>query len=203
MYRAVRYTEVIEHVYRRSIVAVLPIRIVPDPILRKKGIRLQPHDVKSRSIQKLIDDMIETMRDAGGVGLAAPQVGQSLRLVVIELSLTEMGNEGDDPLVLINPEIVKCQGHRRIEEGCLSVPGYKGWVDRCEKVVAKGLDRAGKEAKWKANLLLAQALEHEIDHTNGILYLDHLKAHEDLIKLSDEDRANEADPERETAAARG
>lgn len=183
--------------------AILPIRLVPDPILRKKGIRLQPADIKARTIQKLIDDMIETMRDAGGVGLAAPQVGQSLRLVVIELAATEMGNESDDPLVLINPEIVKCQGHRRIEEGCLSVPGYKGWVDRCEKVTAKGLDRLGKEVKWKANLLLAQALEHEIDHTNGILYLDHLKSHEDLVKLSDNERTTEADPDREPATSRG
>jgi peptide deformylase len=168
-------------------VAILPIRLVPDPILRKKGVRLQPADIASRRIQKLIDDMIETMRDAGGVGLAAPQVGESLRLVVIELALTEMGEEGDDPLVLINPEIVRCQGVRRVEEGCLSVPGYKGIIERCDRVTAKGLDRRGKEVKMKANLLLAQALEHEIDHVNGILYLDHLKAHEDLIKLSDED----------------
>jgi peptide deformylase len=105
-------------------VAVLPIRVVPDPILRKKGVRLTPEQIHSRRIQKLIDDMIETMRDAHGVGLAAPQVGESLRIVVIELALTEMGKEGDDPLVLINPEIVRCQGVRRVEEGCLSVPGY-------------------------------------------------------------------------------
>ncbi len=175
--------------------AVLPIRIVPDPILRRKGIRLAPDQIKSRSIQKLMDDMIETMRDARGVGLAAPQVGESLRLVVIELSFTEMGDEDDDPLVLVNPEIVKCKGQRRIEEGCLSVPGYKGLVDRCDWVWAKGLDRRGKEFKVKANLLLAQALEHEIDHTNGILYLDHLKAHEDLIKLPEHERETEADPE--------
>ena len=163
--------------------AVLPIRLVPDPILRKKGLRIQPDQIKNRQTQKLIDDMIETMRDARGVGLAAPQVGQLMKLVVIELSATEMGNEGDDPLVLFNPEIVKCHGMREVEEGCLSVPGYKGLIERCERVVAKGLDRNGKEFKLKANLLLAQALEHEIDHTNGILYLDHLRAHEDLIKL--------------------
>ncbi len=175
--------------------AVLPIRIVPDPILRKKGIRVPPGEIGARRMQKLIDDMIETMRDAHGVGLAAPQVGESLRLVVIELSLTEMGKEGDDPLVLFNPEIVKCTGTRRIEEGCLSVPGYKGIIDRCEKVVAKGLDRNGKEVKLKANLLLAQALEHEIDHTNGILYLDHLKAHEDLVKLPEDERETEGDPD--------
>jgi peptide deformylase len=168
---------------------------VPDPILRKKGVRIPADQVASRHIQKLIDDMIETMRDAHGVGLAAPQVGESLRLVVIELAYTEMGKEGDDPIVLVNPEVVRCQGHRRIEEGCLSVPGYKGIVDRCEKVVAKGLNRHGKEVKYKATEMLAQALEHEIDHTNGILYLDHLKAHEDLIKLPEDERTTEADPE--------
>jgi peptide deformylase len=127
------------------------------------------------------------------VGLAAPQVGESLRLVVIELALTEMGEEDDDPLVLINPEVVRCQGIRRVEEGCLSVPGYKGYIERCDRVTAKGLDRRGKEVKLKANLLLAQALEHEIDHTNGILYLDHLKAHEDLIKLPEDDRPENGD----------
>ena len=168
--------------------ALLPIRVVPDPVLRKKGVRIPPDQVKDRRIQKLIDDMIETMRDAHGVGLAAPQVGESLRLVVIEFAATEVGEEGDDPLVLVNPEIVKCHGERRIEEGCLSVPGYKGLVDRCVKVVAKGLDRTGKEVKLKANELLAQALEHEIDHVNGILYLDHLRSHEDLIKLPERDR---------------
>jgi peptide deformylase len=182
-------------------VAVLPIRIVPDPILRKKAVRVPPDQIGGRALQKLIDDMIETMRDARGVGLAAPQVGESLRLVVIELALTEMGNEGDDPLVLFNPEIVRCQGTRRVEEGCLSVPGYKGIIDRCERVVAKGLDRRGKEVRLKATELLAQALEHEIDHINGILYLDHLKSHEDLIKLSEEERETEANPE--AAAARG
>lgn len=175
--------------------AVLPIRVVPDPILRKKGVRLTPEQIHSRRIQKLIDDMIETMRDAHGVGLAAPQVGESLRIIVIELSLTEMGKEGDDPLVLINPEIVRCQGVRRVEEGCLSVPGYKGIIERCQRVTAKGLDRHAKEVRLKANLLLAQALEHEIDHINGILYLDHLKSHEDLIKLPESERETEADPE--------
>lgn len=172
--------------------ALLPIRIVPDPILRKKGIRIPPDQIRARRIQKLIDDMIETMRDAKGIGLAAPQVGETLRLVVIEYAATEAGNEGDDPLVLVNPELVKCHGLRRVEEGCLSVPGYKGSLDRCERIVAKGWDRCGKEVKLKANELLAQALEHEIDHVNGILYLDHLTAHEDLVKLpEDEDEKKE------------
>ena len=175
--------------------ALLRIRVVPDPILRRKGVRVPVDQINTRRLQKLVDDMIETMRDAGGVGLAAPQVGEVLRLVVIEKAATEMGTEGEDPLVLFNPELVRCQGLRRVEEGCLSVPGYKGVIDRCERLVAKGLDRRGKEIKLKATELLAQALEHEIDHVNGILYLDHLKAHDDLIKLPDDERVTEGNPD--------
>lgn len=174
--------------------AILKIRVVPDPILRRKGIRLTPDDIRSRRIQKLIDDMIETMRDAGGIGLAAHQVGEPLRLVVIDYQFTDQGKEGDDPVILINPEITKCQGTREVEEGCLSVPGYKATIERCEKVHAKGLNRLGKEVKHKANELFAQALEHEIDHINGILYLNHLRQHEDLVKVeSDEDGKKDHD----------
>ncbi|MFN8556125.1 MAG: peptide deformylase [Dehalococcoidia bacterium] len=183
--------------------ALLPIRIVPDPVLRKKGIRIPADQIGTRRVQKLIDDMIETMRDAHGVGLAAPQVGESLRLIVIEYAVTEAGKEGDEPLVLINGEITKTHGTRRVEEGCLSVPGYKAFLDRCERIVAKGLNRHGKEVKVKACDLLGQALEHEIDHNNGILYLDHLKAHEDLVKLPEGERETEADQSFSTAVAAG
>src|SRR5262249_42285199 len=124
------YTESERRPRWRKNLAILPIRKVPDPILRKKGVRIPIDQIGSKSIQRLSDDMIETLRDAKGVGLAAPQVGESLRLVVIELAMTEMGNEGDDPLVLINPEIQKCIGLREVEEGCLSVPGYKGTIER-------------------------------------------------------------------------
>jgi peptide deformylase len=160
-----------------------------DPILREKGRRLSLDTLRSKSTQKLIDDMIETMRDAHGVGLAAQQVGLPLRLLVIEHGYMEPGR---DPLVLINGEIVKCTGSRRIEEGCLSIPGYKAEVERCLRVVAKGLDRSGKELRVRATEMLGQAIEHEIDHTNGILYIDHLESPDHLIRLEPDEHAAEA-----------
>lgn len=169
--------------------AILPIRMVGDPILRQPGRRLTADQLKASSIQRLIDDMIETMREAGGVGLAAQQVGQPLRLLVIEHGYIE---EGSDPLVLINGEIIKGAGSRRVEEGCLSLPGYKAEIERRMRVVAKSLDRAGKEQRIRADELLAQAIEHEIDHTNGILYIDHIESPEHLIRLEPEEHGAEA-----------
>jgi peptide deformylase len=160
-----------------------------DPILREKGRRISPDTLRSSGMQKMIDDMIETMRDAGGVGLAAQQIGQPLKLLVIEQGLI---HPGADPLVLVNGEVVKCSGKRLIEEGCLSIPGYKGEIERCLRVVAKGLDRNGKELRIRATELLAQAVEHEIDHTNGILYIDHLESPDHLIRLEPDEHAAEA-----------
>jgi peptide deformylase len=170
-------------------VAILKVRLVGDPILREKGRKIAPENLRSVSMQRLIDDMIETMRDYHGVGLAAQQVGQPLKLLVIEHGYIK---DGADPIVLVNGEIVKCSGSRRVEEGCLSVPGYRGEIDRCMKVVAKGLDRSGKEIRIRATELLAQALEHEIDHTNGILYIDHLESPDHLYKLEPDEHAAEA-----------
>jgi peptide deformylase len=153
---------------------ILPIRIAGDPVLREKAKKVKRIDP---SIQKLIDDMIDTMRAAPGVGLAAPQVGVSLRVVVIE-------THDDGLLELINPEIVKNSGERRVTEGCLSVPGYQAEITRSRQVTVKALDRSGKEIRIKAvDTLLAQALEHEIDHINGILYIDHLESHDQLIPI--------------------
>jgi peptide deformylase len=169
--------------------ALLRIRLLGDPILRQKGRRVTPEQLRAVSMQRLIDNMIETMRDAGGVGLAAQQVGEPLKLLVIEHSFVK---EGADPIVLVNGEIVKCTGTRLIEEGCLSVPGYKAEIERCMRVVAKGLDRNGKEFRVRATELLAQAVEHEIDHTNGILYIDHLESPDHLIRLEPDEHAAEA-----------
>ncbi len=153
--------------------AVLPIRIVPDPVLREKAKKVPQIDA---SIQRLIDDMIDTMRDAPGVGLAAPQVGVSLRVVVVETP------EMDEPLALINPEIVKTSGERLVEEGCLSIPGYKAEITRSVNVSVKGLTRDGRRMRIKASDdLLAQALEHELDHIDGILYVDYVES-PDLLK---------------------
>lgn len=152
---------------------VLPIRIAGDPVLREKAKKIRKVD--DASLQQLIDDMVETMHNAPGVGLAAPQVGVSLRVVVIE-------TPDDGLMALINPEVVKTSGERRLMEGCLSVPGYQAEITRSKQVTVKALDRDGKEVRIKATeTLLAQALEHEIDHINGILYIDHLESHDQLI----------------------
>jgi peptide deformylase len=153
--------------------AVLPIVCEPHPVLRQKAKRVGNID---GSVQRLIDDMVETMHEARGAGLAAPQVGISLRVIVIELP-------GEETLALVNPQIVKRSGERTVAEGCLSVPGYQGEIKRSVKVVAKGLDRHGREVRVKGGELMAQALEHEIDHLNGMLYIDHLESIDKLSKL--------------------
>jgi len=164
-------------------VAILPIVVLGAPneaVLRRPSNRVR--DVRERSLQRLIDDMFETMRDAPGVGLAAPQVGVPLRLVVVEKV-----DDAFPELVLINPEIVRSSGKRWVSEGCLSVPGYQGELFRAEAVVVKALDRQGKELRIKApaDSLLSQALEHEIGHLNGNLYIDNLQSRDDLYRLAD------------------
>ena len=156
--------------------AIIPIRVLPDPVLRQKAKRIRSVD---GSIRKLISDMLETMHAAPGVGLAAPQVGIPLRVIVIGIP------EGED-IALINPEIMRKTGERLVTEGCLSIPGYFGEIKRAESVRVKGRDLSGKEIRIKAEELLAQALEHEIDHLNGILYVDRLEDPDKLQKLEPE-----------------
>lgn len=158
--------------------AVLPIRSLNDPVLRQKSKRVRVID---GSIKKLVSDMIETLHaDPGRVGLAAPQVGTPLRVIIIGIP------EAED-IVIINPEIVRRKGERWINEGCLSIPGYVGQVKRSESVTVKGRDQTGKEIRIKAEGLLAQALEHEIDHINGVLYIDHLESMDKLQKIEPEE----------------
>lgn len=158
-------------------VTVRPIRYLGDPVLRAPAKRITRVD---DSIRRLIDDMYESMAAAQGVGLAAPQIGVGLRLVVL-------GMPDEEPFALINPEIVKRSGSRRLDaEGCLSVPGYRSAITRAERVTVKALDSRGHEVRIKAEEnLLAQALEHEIDHINGILYVDRIDHLDDLLKFED------------------
>lgn len=142
------------------------------------------------SLQRLIDDMIETLKAAAGVGLAAPQIGKSLRLAVIE-------EPDKDILVLINPEIVKRQGERILNEGCLSIPGYQGEIKRSLWVKVKAKDRQGKDIRIKGEGLLGQALEHEIDHLNGILYIDRLESEDKLFKIEPEEDTEDESAESE------
>ena len=148
--------------------AVLTIRIVPDPVLFKKARKVAKI---TPGHKKLAEDMVETMHEHSGVGLAANQVGSLEKVAVIQTP------DMEDAMVLVNPEIVKQKGEREIEEGCLSVPGWRGIVTRSETVQARYMGLDGKRAKIKADDLLAQALEHEIDHLNGIVYTDHLLSH--------------------------
>ena len=152
--------------------AVRVIRVLPDLVLRQKAKKVTKVD---KSVQRLIDDMIETMRAAPGVGLAAPQVGVPLRVAVIEIP-------GDEVIVLVNPEIVKKEGERVIGEACLSVPGYQGEIKRSVWVKVKAQDRLGRKIRLKGEDLLAQALEHEIDHLNGVVYVDRLDGPDKLRK---------------------
>jgi peptide deformylase len=165
---------------------VIPIRTLPDPVLRQKAKKVSGVDP---SIRKLIANMIETMYEANGVGLAAPQVGVSLRIAVIC-----MPEEDAEEIVLINPEIIKKTGEREIEERCLSVPGYAGTVKRAVSVTAKARDINFKEIRIKADGLLAQALEHEIEHLQGVLYVDHLVSPESLKKVTSADSETESQP---------
>ncbi|MBI4267819.1 MAG: peptide deformylase [Chloroflexi bacterium] len=155
---------------------MLPIHTVPDPVLRQKAKRVRLID---DSIHRLISNMIETMHAAPGVGLAAPQVGIPLRVVVI-------GIPEQEEIVLINPEIVKIAGERWVSEGCLSIPGYVGEIKRAEAVTVKGRNRNGQQIRLRAKDLLAQALEHELDHLNGVLYIDRLENKDQLRKVEPE-----------------
>ncbi|MBS1112951.1 MAG: def [Nitrospirae bacterium] len=157
-----------EEMFYNVFMAVLEIRKYPEKILKQKTTPIQTIDGIT---QQLIDDMIETMHSARGVGLAANQVGISQKLCVLDLSL----RENKAPLiVLINPFIVERDGIVEAEEGCLSIPGYLTSVKRAEKVFIKGVNREGKDIAMEAEGLLARALQHELDHLEGLLFIDRM-----------------------------
>jgi peptide deformylase len=147
---------------------VRKILIYPDPELKKKSL---PVTVINEKTREIVRDMTETMYDAPGVGLAAPQVGIHQRIIVIDVSGKE---EAPELIVAVNPEIVHSEGESYEEEGCLSVPRYAANVRRHAKVVVKALNLEGEEVTYKADGFLAIAFQHEIDHLDGILFIDHL-----------------------------
>jgi len=124
------------------------------------------------SLHTLIDDMIQTMYAAPGIGLAAPQVGVPLQVCVIDLTV---GKRGGEVITLVNPEFVEREGMQLEEEGCLSVPGFQATVPRAQRAVVRGFDRDGREVVVEGIGLLARALQHELDHLNGRLFLDRLR----------------------------
>ena len=174
--------------------AVRPIMVLGNPVLRTKAKKVSRFD---DSIQKLVEDMIDTMREAPGVGLAAPQIGVPLQVAVVE-------TEKDQVHVLINPEIVKREDEWEPDEGCLSVPGYWAKVRRAARVTVKARDAKGKEIRLSGEGLFGQALQHEIDHLQGMLYIDRLDSLDELHRSSptqERRRSREGEPA-ETAGAR-
>ena len=143
--------------------SILPIRVLGDPVLREET---KPVDTFTPELQQLIDDMFETMHAAHGVGLAAPQVGRTERLTVLDVH--------GERHVLINPEIVEREGTIKWEEGCLSIPDLYGDVSRSARVVVEAVDAGGKAVRVEGTELLGVCLQHEIDHLHGKLFIDHL-----------------------------
>lgn len=145
--------------------AILEIKKYPDPILRKKT-----HPVReiSDEILRISKDMIETMKAKGGIGLAANQVGFTYRVVVVD------GIEKNQPTVVLNPELIACEGEEIKEEGCLSIPGYFEFLSRFRRVLVRGVNLEGKDISVECEGIIARAFQHEIDHLNGILFIDRL-----------------------------
>ncbi|MBI4259412.1 MAG: peptide deformylase [Actinobacteria bacterium] len=146
--------------------SILPIRVLGDPVLRE---RARPVERFDEALSRLAEDMFETMYDAPGVGLAAPQVGRSTRFVVFD------DHAGWGRRVLANPEIVHMEGEEEMEEGCLSVPGFYFSTPRATRVVARGLDLDGNPVEYEAEGFRARILQHETDHIDGVLYIDRLR----------------------------
>lgn len=149
--------------------AVRPIRIYPDPVLR---VECPPVERFDEELRRLADDMVETMHAAPGVGLAAPQVGVELRLAVVDLSV---GEDPDALLVLVNPEVVERDGSETEVEGCLSIPDFTDKVERSFRVRVRARDLEGESFEIEADDWLARAILHEMDHLDGVLFVDHLR----------------------------
>jgi peptide deformylase len=169
--------------------SVKPIVMLGDPRLRLKGL---PVDSFGKPLHELLDDLAETMRAAPGVGLAAPQLGEALRACVVEVE----GQLHE----LVNPAIVRASGDDRDLEGCLSIPGYFAYVTRRERVWVVAQNRFGRQIKVAGSGLLGRALQHELDHLEGKLFIDYLESMDELISFADDSDDEEAE-QRATALA--
>jgi peptide deformylase len=170
--------------------SVRPIVLLGDPRLRLKGL---PVDSFGKPLHSLLDDMTETMRHAPGVGLAAPQVGEALQACVIEVE--------NHLYELVNPRIVRTSGDDRDLEGCLSLPGYYAYVTRREKVWVVAQNRVGKKIKVAGSGLLGRALQHELDHLDGKLFIDYLESMDELIPVGADDDDETDDEQKGTREA--
>ena len=157
--------------------AIKPIQFVPDPVLRKSALPVE--NITDKTLQ-LLDDMAETMYDAPGIGLAGPQIGELKRLIVMDCSRDD---EKSELWQMINPEVIELsEDNSTLEEGCLSIPGHTAEVSRPDWIKIRFTDIKGKEQQIKAEGLLAACIQHEIDHLNGILFIDHIsKLKRDMI----------------------
>jgi|TARA_B100000424_G_C22779464_1_gene419241 peptide deformylase len=157
--------------------AIKPIQFVPDPVLRKSALPVE--NITDKTLQ-LLDDMAETMYDAPGIGLAGPQIGELKRLIVMDCSRDD---EKSELWQMINPEVIELsEDNSTLEEGCLSIPGHTAEVSRPDWIKLRFTDIKGKEQQIKAEGLLAACIQHEIDHLNGILFIDHIsKLKRDII----------------------
>ncbi len=168
----------------RNTMAMRKIITSENPILRQKAKKVHHFD---SSLQRLVDDMFETMHSANGVGLAGPQIAQSIRIFVAEYE--------DHKVAIFNPEIIKAEGEELGTEGCLSIPGYAGDnIRRATNVVVKGQDVRGKPMRVNAEGWFARVLQHEIDHLDGILFIDRLDKPEDLRVVGEDEEIEEPVP---------
>jgi peptide deformylase len=154
-----------------------------DPRLRQKSLKIKSVD---EPLRKLAKDMLETMKEAEGVGLAGPQIGVMRRIMVVSIPEGSQGEgEPEIELVLVNPEIVKAQGREIGAEGCLSIPGWVGDVPRADRVTIKGVDLNNRAVRMKAEGYLARVLQHEVDHLDGILFIDRVEDKSTLRMVDD------------------
>jgi len=160
--------------------AVRRIILANNPILRKKSKKVKHF---GEALQVLIDDMVETMRAANGAGLAAPQVGVLERVIVVQLPEDEEDPQSGQLFALCNPQIVRADGEEQGEEGCLCLPGFVGDVKRATSVTVKAQDRRGKKVRIKAEGFLARAFQHEVDHLDGILYIDRVESPDKIQRI--------------------
>lgn len=168
--------------------AVRRIHLAHEPVLRQVA---KPVTRFDDGLQTLIDDMFETMRIAPGVGLAAPQVGASLRVFVAEWPEDREDPESVKVYTIVNPVIVRKRGEEEAEEGCLSIPGYVGDVTRATELVIKGKDRHGNKVRMKIEGWLARIFQHEIDHLDGVLFIDRVESPDKIrpVEVGEEERA--------------
>ena len=170
--------------------SILKVARMGHPVLRTPARRLERADLRHADVQKLIDDMIDTMIEYHGVGLAAPQVHEDVRLFVAVLDGHQDGETDGEPVVIVNPEITRAAGAEIVEgwEGCLSIPDIRGRVPRAREITLRGLDRRGERIERQLQDFPARVAQHETDHLDGILFFDRMRSFESLTFLDEYSR---------------